>query len=311
MPRPRPSSTLARLSRAWASLTASGSQQAESATPPALPPPPTAVELSGHGPLQPAQLDPTVSVLQSSPKAAEPEPSTKRIIYDIGSNNGDDIPYYLLKADLVVAAEANPSLAIRIQERFSQEISAGRLRIENCVVTVESSGVDVPFYIHGHDVLSQFEKPAAHELHLFDEVRLPSRRLVDIVAQHGQPHYMKVDVEGYDYRLLMSLFRGGIYPTLISAESHSVDVFAALVAVGGYTAFKLVDGPSVQDVYRQYEILTQNGPITYSFPHHSAGPFGDDIKGDWQAPNEFLHTLAGAGLGWKDVHATARGSVAG
>jgi hypothetical protein len=31
-----------------------------------------------------------------------------KIIYDLGANNGDDIPYYLLKADTVVAVEANP-----------------------------------------------------------------------------------------------------------------------------------------------------------------------------------------------------------
>jgi predicted O-methyltransferase YrrM len=34
----------------------------------------------------------------------------KKIIYDFGSNNGDDIPYYLLKSDLVIAVEANPAL---------------------------------------------------------------------------------------------------------------------------------------------------------------------------------------------------------
>ena len=34
----------------------------------------------------------------------------KKVIYDIGSNNGDDIPYYLMKCDKVVAVEANPLL---------------------------------------------------------------------------------------------------------------------------------------------------------------------------------------------------------
>lgn len=35
----------------------------------------------------------------------------KRVIYDFGSKNGDDIPYYLEKPDLDVAVEANPILA--------------------------------------------------------------------------------------------------------------------------------------------------------------------------------------------------------
>jgi len=35
----------------------------------------------------------------------------KRIIYDFGANTGNDIPYYLKKADVVVAVEANPRFA--------------------------------------------------------------------------------------------------------------------------------------------------------------------------------------------------------
>ena len=43
----------------------------------------------------------------------------KKVIYDFGANNGVDIPYYLLKADLVIAVEANPKLCAQIQDRFS------------------------------------------------------------------------------------------------------------------------------------------------------------------------------------------------
>jgi hypothetical protein len=34
----------------------------------------------------------------------------RKVIHDIGANNGDDIPYYLKKADIVVAVEADPVL---------------------------------------------------------------------------------------------------------------------------------------------------------------------------------------------------------
>ena len=44
----------------------------------------------------------------------------KKIIYDIGSNNGDDISYYLLKSDLVIAIEANPKLCDLIQKKIIQ-----------------------------------------------------------------------------------------------------------------------------------------------------------------------------------------------
>ena len=57
-----------------------------------------------------------------------PEP---KIIYDFGSNNGDDIPYYLEKADKVVAVEANPGLVAQIVSRFSKDIAAQKLIVEH------------------------------------------------------------------------------------------------------------------------------------------------------------------------------------
>ena len=51
----------------------------------------------------------------------------KKIIYDFGSNNGDDISYYLLKSDLVIAVEANPVLCNHIKKRFKQQILNGNL----------------------------------------------------------------------------------------------------------------------------------------------------------------------------------------
>lgn len=68
-------------------------------------------------------------------------PHPLNVIYDIGSNNGDDISYYLLKADKVVAVEANPILCEKISARFSKQIETNRLHVENCVITSDSSGL--------------------------------------------------------------------------------------------------------------------------------------------------------------------------
>ena len=68
--------------------------------------------------------------------------SQQTIIYDFGSNNGynNNIPYYLKKADIVVAVEANPSLCQHIANRFSPVINDGRLFVENCVLTTLVGG---------------------------------------------------------------------------------------------------------------------------------------------------------------------------
>ncbi len=68
--------------------------------------------------------------MTSSHQAADEQPP--KVIYDLGANTGDDIAYYLKKADKVVAVEANPTLAKQIESKYSAAISEGRLFVENC-----------------------------------------------------------------------------------------------------------------------------------------------------------------------------------
>jgi FkbM family methyltransferase len=226
-----------------------------------------------------------------------------KIIYDVGANNGDNIPYYLQKADLVVAIEANPALADAIKRRFQPEISAGRLAVESCVVTANRADDATPFYIHKEQhFLGQFPRPPDTESDKFEKIEVQSKTLISIIGAFGPPHYVKIDVERFDKVLLKSLFRHGVFPPYVSAESHDIGVFATFVAIGGYNAFKLVDGKTVPVMYGHHRIATASGPARYSFPPHSAGPFGEDIFGPWRTAAEFFKILADAGLGWKDVH---------
>jgi hypothetical protein len=133
---------------------------------------------------------------------------------------------------------------------------------------------------------------------------LPAKTPMELIRLHGAPYYVKVDVEHYDAVILRELFQSDIRPPYISAESHTVDVFAWLVAVGGYRSFNLVNGPTIETDYAYHTIRTCAGREQYSFPRHSAGPFRDDIKGCWMEPDNFFKVLALAGLGWKDIHAT-------
>ena len=227
----------------------------------------------------------------------------KKIIYDFGSNNGDDIPYYLLKSDLVIAVEANPILCDLIEIRFKDQISNGTLIVENCVISIGKTSEKVPFYIHkNHHVLSQFPKPVNDAQ--FEEVSLPSKNVIELIQKYGDPHYIKIDIEHYDEIILRELFLNNIVPPYISAESHSIDVFATLVALGKYNSFKLVDGGTVSSRYQDYDIFTTDGSVKYSFPPHSAGPFGNDISGQWMTSENFFRVLAFSGLGWKDIHAS-------
>lgn len=226
-----------------------------------------------------------------------------RIIYDIGANEGMNLPYYLLKADRVVAVEANPSLARRIAEKFDKEIEDGRLALVNCVVTASPTKGEVSFYLHKYNsVLSQLKEPERSED--FTRVMLPAISIAEIVSSYGSPWYIKLDVENLDAELLRAMFSANIVPPYVSAESHSVDVFALLVALGRYKSFKLVDGASVPAVYANHTVSTKDGPKKFSFTKHSAGPFGDDVQGSWLPAEALMRDLAFEGLGWKDIHAS-------
>jgi FkbM family methyltransferase len=231
--------------------------------------------------------------------------SSRKIIYDFGANNGDDIPYYLKKADLVVAVEANPTLCRQIEERFSAAIEEGRLRVENSVLVCAGNEAQVYFYLHKRrHVLGQFPPPDESVIGDYDRVLLPSQSVMQILEKYGAPYYIKIDIEHYDEAILKELFRHGIRPPLISAEAASIQVFALLAGMGEYSAFKLVDGSTVGKKYKNHSISVDGNRELYSFPAHSAGPFGDDIAGEWMNGDDLFHVLAAEGLGWKDIHAT-------
>jgi len=227
----------------------------------------------------------------------------RRIIFDFGANNGDDIPYYLQKAHLVVAVEANPVLANQIRARFADAVAEGRLAVESCALTAATSAESVPFYVHRTDHgWSQFPKPHAKILGYFEEILVPSVNVVELIRRYGDPYYVKIDIEHYDSAILKSMFQNGIFPPYVSAESHSIEIFALMVALGDYHSFKLVDGRSVPNRYRGAKIKTPNGEVQYDFGQHSAGPFGEDVAGPWMTRNNFFRVLGFAGLGWKDIH---------
>ena len=229
---------------------------------------------------------------------------THGVIYDFGMNNGDDVEYYLLKCGRVVGVEANRSLCEQVRLRFVEAIEHDALVVLNLALSEQDSSDPIPFYVHKtNHTLSQLPKPAADMLHQFEEVKVPCRTAASIIREYGEPAYVKVDVEHFDLAVLKNLFQAGIFPPEVSAESHSADIFACLLA-NGYSSFNLVDGRSVGRLYGQARIRTSDGMRDFRFKNHSAGPFGDDIQTPWQDPDTFFYTLAIAGLGWKDIHAT-------
>jgi FkbM family methyltransferase len=230
--------------------------------------------------------------------------SNRDVIYDFGMNNGDDVEYYLRKGTRVVGVEANKRLCEEVERRFPDEVRSGRLVVLHVALSDRDTDQLLPFYIHKTEhVLSQLPRPADALADQFTETHVRQRTPASIIAEHGPPLYVKIDLEHLDQVILGNLFSAGIFPPEVSAESHSIEVFALMVA-NGYASFCLVDGSTVAERYGDTLIETPRGPERFSFKPHSAGPFGEDLRVPWEDAESFFYRLAYAGLGWKDIHAS-------
>tara|TARA_B100001063_G_C16664500_1_gene502879 strand:+ start:129 stop:374 length:246 start_codon:yes stop_codon:yes gene_type:complete len=71
----------------------------------------------------------------------------KKVIFDFGSNQGQNIKYYLDRADIEVCIEANLQLCRDVEKKFHEYIEIGRLFIEHCAVATNEKDKEI-FYIH-------------------------------------------------------------------------------------------------------------------------------------------------------------------
>jgi hypothetical protein len=90
-----------------------------------------------------------------------------------------------------------------------------------------------------------------------------------ILRQFGTPHYLKIDIEGYDLRILRALEKLPSRPKYISVEECGVQIIDQLHRLGAH----------------DFKLVSQRHP--YPFINGSSGPFGEDTPGSWQAYSDF------------------------
>ena len=70
-----------------------------------------------------------------------------KVIFDIGANKGQNLKYFLEKADLVVAIEANTNLVKKIKSDFKKFLDSKKLIVENIALTDAENVGDIDFFI--------------------------------------------------------------------------------------------------------------------------------------------------------------------
>ncbi|MEM1149872.1 MAG: FkbM family methyltransferase [Pseudomonadota bacterium] len=235
---------------------------------------------------------------------------SEKIIYDVGANNGDDTDFYLRKGFRVVAVEADPELASALTKRFADQIAEGRL-----TVLAEGAGEaheTLAFYRRKdkRDWSSFYKGKAAAAAH--DVLEIPVRPLSEMIAQHGAPYYLKIDVEGYELPALRSLRQDTALPEYLSFEinldwSDILDVLASL----GYGRFQLIR-QGKQFLLPQPDPVREGVWAEVEFKGSMSGIFGRDLPDAWVGRDRIEGVVAAAksdpvpGAGWCDIHCHRR-----
>lgn len=232
------------------------------------------------------------------------------LVIDVGMHNGDDTAYYLHRGYRVVAIEANPAWVVRGAQRFRAAIQAGRLRILPVGIAAERGTAEF-FIAPGLDVLSSFHPGMAQRAGTpIERVSVTCAPIADILAEHGVPWYMKVDIEGND-SLCVAGLTSPTAPTYLSIEldpqEGSGDV--ARLAALGYTRFKCVRQNDLREITAHNlprQLALRRGAAAsglkggslrllrtinhrlvsrrlgkWRFPAGSSGAFGPDLPGPW------------------------------
>ena len=217
----------------------------------------------------------------------------KKIIYDIGMNNGDDTDFYLQRGFNVVGVEANPVLVAELQERFAKEVASKRLHIVGKAISSRAGRARFAVNrVHSnfgtlHDVfVSRNDRMGCES----DFIEVECVKFEEVLREYGIPYYMKIDIEGCEMLCLEAL-RGFVgRPTYISLESCVTtpgcsirDTIAELRVLRtlGYSRFKYVDQALIPGSTR--DLSLEGEVLTYTFPRISSGPFGEETPGTWQS----------------------------
>jgi FkbM family methyltransferase len=232
----------------------------------------------------------------------------RKFIIDFGANRGQNLEYFLKRADLVIAVEANPILCEFIEKEFADYVAGGKLIVENCAVSEKDSIGGLAFYIHKtRDYLSTSINQELNPN--YKKISIKGKTPGTIIQEHTKPAdsflYAKFDLEGFDSTALNTMVGQGYVSDFISIEAHTVDCLVAILNIREVKGLKLLEGIDIVKNYSSVDILTLNKTIEkFSFKQHSSGPFGDDIAGEWMDKRIFIDYFLLKRFGWKDIHAT-------
>ena len=219
------------------------------------------------------------------------------LIYDVGAHKGEDAEFYLLKGFRVVAVEAVPALCDHIRTRLESYLRSGQLTLINAAIA-DTAG-PITFFINRKvSVYGITSEDWAKRNDLFgapsDKATVNAIRFGDVLAEHGIPYYLKIDIEGSDLLCLHALESFPSRPQFVSIEAATVRWADALEEFSvlrdlGYSKFKLVQQRTISK-QRCPNPPAEGRYVDHRFEKGSSGLFGNELPGDWMSERQALRS---------------------
>jgi len=219
------------------------------------------------------------------------------LIIDVGMHHGEDATRFIAGGYTVVGVEANPALVESVSARCAAEISDGRLAIVGSAIatdrgTARMGIADMSIWSSlDPQMIARNERSGSS----YRYIEVPTLPFEDVLAEYGVPHYLKVDIEGYDMLCIRALRHFAERPMFVSLESSASTNQAPMEAVFDEVAELWSLG------YRRFRYLEQRHGVN-AVPRRSSWE-GPPWRTAWAALAQAQmiranHNLGGMGGRW-------------
>jgi FkbM family methyltransferase len=218
--------------------------------------------------------------------------TNSRLIFDIGTNKGEDALFYARQGFRVIAVDADPALIAANKE--DHVTLKDQITFLNYAIA-QTDGETLELYVNADPgKTSLIEEIGGRQDALKDKVAVTTTTLKTLMEQYGVPFYCKIDIEGFDAVAVRSLLGTKSMPEYMSVETECLPhedrfseegIFETLDVLkeAGYTKFKLIDQASgtCTSWYNNKKVLEKRFGIP--FVYSASGPFGEDTAGSWMS----------------------------
>jgi FkbM family methyltransferase len=196
------------------------------------------------------------------------------LAFDIGAHVGDRVACFRRLGARVVALEPQPALArsLRLLFAFDRQVT-----IEQAAIARQNGSVELMINVDNPTV-STASKDFIHaakdatgwrEQRWTKSVSVPAVTLDALIARHGTPSFIKIDVEGFEAEALAGLSQP---VTALSFEFTTIQRDVALAAIArcealGYKSFNAALGESQAFVHRDWIAAADLTQWLNALPH--------------------------------------------